>query len=53
MDTLRKEVQNSIQLTLHSLRKEVQNSIQLTLHSLLGREYETRAAAFDPIFLSH
>eukprot|EP00644_Phytophthora_capsici_P003873 jgi/Phyca11/6903/fgenesh1_pm.PHYCAscaffold_15_\ len=38
---------------MDTLRKEVQNSIQLTLHSLLGGVYETRAAAFDPIFLSH
>ncbi|KAE9021754.1 hypothetical protein PR003_g4887 [Phytophthora rubi] len=38
---------------IDTLRKEVQNSIQLTIHSLLGGAYETRAAAFDPIFLSH
>ncbi|POM81924.1 Hypothetical protein PHPALM_40 [Phytophthora palmivora] len=25
----------------------------MTIHSLLGGVYETRAAAFDPIFLSH
>ncbi|KAG6969479.1 hypothetical protein JG688_00005305 [Phytophthora aleatoria] len=39
--------------TMDTLRKEVQNSIQMTLHSILGGVYETRAAAFDPIFLSH
>ncbi|KAL4155830.1 hypothetical protein PRNP1_007931 [Phytophthora ramorum] len=38
---------------MDTLRKDVQNSVQLTLHSLLGGVYETRAAAFDPIFLSH
>ncbi|KAF4041390.1 Common central domain of tyrosinase [Phytophthora infestans] len=39
--------------TMDTLRKEVQNSIQMTLHSILGGVYETRAAAFDPIFFSH
>ncbi|GMF28931.1 unnamed protein product [Phytophthora lilii] len=38
---------------MDTLRKEIQNSVQLTLHSILGGVYETRAAAFDPIFLSH
>ncbi|KAI9913250.1 hypothetical protein PsorP6_006583 [Peronosclerospora sorghi] len=38
---------------MNTLRKGIENSVQLTLHSLLGGVYETRAAAFDPIFISH
>ncbi|GMF28294.1 unnamed protein product [Phytophthora fragariaefolia] len=44
---------NSSASVMDTLRKEIQNSVQLTIHSLLGGVYETRAAAFDPIFLSH
>ncbi|CAH0474122.1 unnamed protein product [Peronospora belbahrii] len=40
-------------VAMDTLRKEIQSSVQLTLHSLLGGVYETRAAAFDPIFFSH
>lgn len=39
--------------SMDTLRKEVQNSIQMTVHSILGGVYETRAAAFDPLFLNH
>ncbi|CEG42541.1 RxLR-like protein [Plasmopara halstedii] len=38
---------------MDTLRKEIQNSIQMTVHSILGGVYETRAATFDPIFFSH
>ena len=39
--------------SMETLRKEVEHSVQLTLHSILGGVYETRAAAYDPIFFSH
>ncbi|CAI5735345.1 unnamed protein product [Peronospora destructor] len=38
---------------MDTLREEVQNSVQLIVHSVLGGVYETRAAAFDPVFFSH
>ena len=38
---------------METLRKSIEHSVQLTLHSILGGVYETRAAAFDPIFFSH
>ncbi|KAF4322268.1 hypothetical protein BBO99_00004105 [Phytophthora kernoviae] len=38
---------------MDTLREAIQKSVQLTLHSLLGGVYETRAAAFDPVFVNH
>ncbi|RLN91701.1 hypothetical protein BBJ28_00007029, partial [Nothophytophthora sp. Chile5] len=44
---------NTTGSALDVLREYLQNSVQLTLHSLLGGVYETRAAAFDPVFVGH
>ncbi|TDH68461.1 hypothetical protein CCR75_004163 [Bremia lactucae] len=46
-------VSESRATAINSLRTAIQNSIQMPLHSILGGLYETRAAAFDPIFLGH
>jgi hypothetical protein len=36
-----------------ALRASIQANFQLSVHSVLGGVYETRAAAFDPVFLGH
>ncbi|CAH0486806.1 unnamed protein product [Peronospora farinosa] len=48
-----RDAKNTSNSGVDTLREEVQNSVQLIVHSVLGGVYETRAAAFDPIFFSH
>lgn len=38
---------------IDALRSSIQSNFQLSVHSVLGGVYETRAAAFDPVFLGH
>lgn len=38
---------------IETLRQSIDTRFHWTLHNLLGGVYETRAAAFDPIFVGH
>lgn len=44
---------NASDSPMQTLREGIQSSFQLSVHSVLAGAYETRAAAFDPVFLGH